>query len=336
MVGLNAEGASAFSTFSRQCAEKGLLQRRNGLTDEDSPDGITDERTLLRFLQANQLDPSKALEQFQQATKFHTENDALRLYDLMSVSDFEDTRLLYPHWTGRCDRYGRPILMLDVSALGKEALMHWRETRNMPLKTGSGFPSTMVQRALVYFDHFTRFVLPLCSAVHGASVTNCVYVVDASSLSMRQAWDVREFAQEISWILATCYPETIYRVYACNISGYCSRLWAILKPFVDPVTAAKIRFLQSSESYSFLKEEIDHANIPSTIGGGHQFDTGMRPDLDEEICQALGWTAPQTDLPPGPLKWTQTEEGKKKAVATGTVEGEPRREEIATLRNPSS
>lgn len=40
------------------------------------------------------MDSSMALEQFQQATKFHTENDAVRLYDLISVSDFEDTRVL--------------------------------------------------------------------------------------------------------------------------------------------------------------------------------------------------------------------------------------------------
>lgn len=40
------------------------------------------------------MDPSRTLEQFQQAAKFHTENDAVSLYDLISVSDFEDTRVL--------------------------------------------------------------------------------------------------------------------------------------------------------------------------------------------------------------------------------------------------
>lgn len=75
----------------------------------------------------------------------------------------------------------------------------------------------MAQRCLVYFDSFTRLVLPLCSAMHREPVTNCVFIVDASSLGVKQAWDVREFARDVSWILTTCFPETIHRVYVSSL-----------------------------------------------------------------------------------------------------------------------
>lgn len=40
------------------------------------------------------MNHADALEQFQKATKFHTDRKALHLYDLISVDDYEDTRKL--------------------------------------------------------------------------------------------------------------------------------------------------------------------------------------------------------------------------------------------------
>ncbi|KAL4801264.1 CRAL-TRIO domain-containing protein [Aspergillus unguis] len=336
--------ASALSTFSALCAEQDLLKLPRGLSEEDVLDGLTDETTLLRFLQANRLQPDKALEQFRQAIEFSAKHDAVRLYDLISEADFEDTRRQYPHWTGRRDRSGRPILMFDMAALGRQGMAHWRETRDLALATieseagsqlgsesGESSESTlksapnMAQRALAYYSHLTRFVLPLCSAVRSQPVTNCVYIVDASSLSMKQAWDVREFARDISWILQTCYPETIYRVYCCNVPGFLARIWSFLKPFIDPGTAAKIHFLRGTEASTVLSQEIAHEDLPANVGGGFQFQTGMLPSLDEPTRKSLEWIGPE-ELPMGPLKWIQTD-GERRAVATGTG----RRVELARL-----
>ncbi|RDW83562.1 SEC14 family lipid-binding protein [Aspergillus mulundensis] len=337
----NGDEASGASTFSKLCADAGLLKRPEGLKDGDAVDGFTDEATLLRFLQANDMDSTKALEQLKQATDFRAKNDAFRIYDRISVPDYEDTRALYPHWTGRCDREGRPILMMDVSALGKEGMGEWRKTKQIPQATLSGpdadpeISPNMPQRALAHFDYFTRFVLPLCSAVQGKPVTSCAYVVDAGPLYMKQAWELREFANDISWILATCFPETIYRIYCCNVPGFLARCWAFLKSFVNPVTASKIQFLTKDNAYDTLRETIEHDNIPTSIGGGFQFETGMLPDLDDQIRRALEWSGSHVDLPPGPIKWIQTAGGDRKAIATGT-DAEQRAVEVATLRAPSS
>lgn len=70
----------------------------------------------------------------------------------------------------------------------------------------------MEQRALAYFDYLTRFVFPLCSALQdrplpSEPVTKAIYLIDGSSICLRQAWNLRDFSQDVSWILATCYPK---------------------------------------------------------------------------------------------------------------------------------
>jgi hypothetical protein len=45
------------------------------------------------------MDPSLALDQLRQATDFHTKNQALGLYDMIDVEDYEDTRRLVRIYT---------------------------------------------------------------------------------------------------------------------------------------------------------------------------------------------------------------------------------------------
>lgn len=76
----------------------------------------------------------------------------------------------------------------------------------------------MLQMASVFHDSFTRLVFPLCSAATdrpspARAVTHSIYLVDASSLGLKQGWHLRSFAQNISWLLSTCYPETIKHVF---------------------------------------------------------------------------------------------------------------------------
>lgn len=47
-----------------------------------------------RFLEARRRDPEDALKQLQEAAKFQADRQVLRLYDLISVKDYEETRKL--------------------------------------------------------------------------------------------------------------------------------------------------------------------------------------------------------------------------------------------------
>lgn len=110
--------------------------------------------------------------------------------------------------------------MIDAAYLNHAAMVKWRRTRTITPSSPDGpAPSAdMAQRALVFHDGLTRFVLPLCTAMTDrpdplVPVTNSVYLVNASCISLKQGWDLKDFAQDVSWILATCYPETIDRIF---------------------------------------------------------------------------------------------------------------------------
>lgn len=105
--------------------------------------------------------------------------------------------------------------MLETVHLDQKAITHWHQTRQL---SGQSSSPDMEQRALAYFDYLTRFVFPLCSALQdrplpSEPVTKAIYLIDGSSICLRQAWNLRDFSQDVSWILATCYPETIDRIF---------------------------------------------------------------------------------------------------------------------------
>jgi hypothetical protein len=50
-------------------------------------------------------------------------------------------------------------------------------------------------------------------------IDSAVYLVDVSKISLKQAWSLRSYAQDISQLLATCYPEVIDRVYVSTPAG---------------------------------------------------------------------------------------------------------------------
>lgn len=114
--------------------------------------------------------------------------------------------------------------MFELSRLDQTAIACWEEARHSSGWTYSQSEEKppakpdMLQLASVFHDSLTRLVFPLCSvATDGpnpaVTITQSIYLVDASSLGLKQGWSLRLFAQNISWLLSTCYPETIKRVF---------------------------------------------------------------------------------------------------------------------------
>lgn len=102
-------------------------------------------------------------------------------------------------------------MILDTSHLDTAAITHWRSTCNPTANSPD-----MAQRVCVFHDTTTRFILPLCSAMQDLPdetkkkpITNCLYLIDVSTVTLKQAWSLADFGREVSWILERCYPETI-------------------------------------------------------------------------------------------------------------------------------
>ena len=155
----------------------------------------------------------------------------LQAYDNIEVEDFEKARGLvskdlalsekplrltpweYPHWSGRRDKRGLPICLFDIERLDSDIITEYQSART----SSSSMSSRALVRALAFYENLTRFIFPLCSAVverpePAKPITSCLYVVDVSGFSMRQAWNPRTYTYDISNLLANNYPEIIDRV----------------------------------------------------------------------------------------------------------------------------
>jgi hypothetical protein len=81
---------------------------------------------------------------------------------------------------------------------------------------------------------------------------------------------------------------------------------------------------------------IDPANIPKKYGGQLEFEYGMPPLLDASILDELTWTnaeyAAKQTFPRGPMRLHEEKDGTLSILTLGSVDGTPRREQIASLQ----
>ncbi|KAJ8122324.1 hypothetical protein ONZ43_g1450 [Nemania bipapillata] len=297
--GLTAYEQQCFQSFIEQCRDGGLLERPTGLSAEDALDGLNDEITLLRFLGARSFDVPGALQQFKEAHAIRNSVKTTEAYNSIDIADFEHLRGIYPHWSVDGPKF---------------AASYHTYTQ-----------AQVTCRAITSLDYLTRFVLPLCSTMADRPnphlpVSNAVYLVDITYVSIRQAWNIRGYAQNITGLLATCYPEVVDKIYLLNAPPSFARIWAFIKSWIDPKTAAKLVIVPSADIMTTLLETIDIECIPERYGGKSTAETGKVPPVDG-LKGLLG----VEELPEGPIKWT-IDQGNRTAVAVGVREGEARRE----------
>ena len=130
--------------------------------------------------------------------------------------------LQYPAWSGRRDKSGQPICLFDVGTLDSKTMAAYKKTSAAmkPLKSELNITdpvSIEVLRASTVYDHLTRFIMPLCSAVPGRpnqerAITKMLILVDMSGIGLMQIWSLRGYIQDLGKLFAINYPEILSRV----------------------------------------------------------------------------------------------------------------------------
>ena len=109
-------------------------------------------------------------------------------------------------------------------------------------------------------------------------------------------------------------------------------MWGWVKNWIDPVTVAKLQLVTPNDVLPVLTSLIDVTNIPKKYGGEFAFEAGMSPLLDDKIRERLTWAQSSDQvLPNGPIQWERSSEGSMVAVAVGSIGGERRRHDFASL-----
>lgn len=235
--------------------------------------------------------------------------------------------------------------MFDIALFDSETIAKYNSSHSAANRT---------QHAVVFHDYLTRFVIPLCVAmpdckVQSPSVTSAVYLVNASSMGIKQAWSLRGYAQAISHLLAVCFPEVVDCCYVrtltflglrIKLTGnkvlhapvYFERIWGMLSKFVDPRTASKLVIVPSGSTLSTLTVRMSIESIPTEYGGEFEYQPGMPPRLDQDILEYFEWKFPGGRLPEGPIKWAEGQDEGRVLLATGSVGGKRRNEILASTK----
>lgn len=122
-------------------------------------------------------------------------------------------------------------------------------------------------KALVYeYEKFLHVRLPACSKAVGHPVETSCTILDLKGVGFKAFWDVKDYVQKTSNIGQNYYPETMGKFYIINSPWGFSTVWGVIKPWLDPVTVAKIS-IPPGDGKKELLAQIPAENLPADLGG---------------------------------------------------------------------
>ncbi|CZT51852.1 related to phosphatidylinositol/phosphatidylcholine transfer protein [Rhynchosporium secalis] len=338
---LSPEEETAFQNFKTLCEEKGCY------TPGES--GTHDDATLLRFLRARRFSVADAFKQFQDTEEWRKANQLDTLYETIDLQQFEETRSLYPQWTGRRDRRGIPVYVFEVKHLNAQTMSAYEKSAKSTSSqaTTDGNTPAKLLRLFALYENLIRFVLPLCTALTDREhprtpITQSNNIVDISGVGLKQFWNLRAHMQDASTLATAHYPETLDRIFIIGAPSFFPTVWGWIKKWFDPITTSKIFILSSADMKKTLESFIDPINIPVKYGGQLKYTFGDPPVFDPAIEKIIKWEGERSEFPQGPMYWKSRQgerlEGRlgeetnaMTAVAVGSVEGKQREEVIGTV-----
>ncbi|KAI7151679.1 CRAL/TRIO domain-containing protein, partial [Hortaea werneckii] len=337
---LNETQQTQLDKFRRLCESKGYYTPAT----EDHP-ATHDDETLLRYLRARKFNPEQAFDQLKDTEDWRKANNLDNLYETIDIDEYEQTRRLYPQWTGRRDKRGIPFYVYEIGQVDAKAVSAYSSDRDNSSSKSKSTTNNTTQaprkmlRLFALYENLCRFVLPLCSLVPDRShsetpISQSSNVVDLSGVGITKFWALRNHMSDASQLATAHYPETLDRIFVVGAPSFFPTVWEYAKRWFDPITVSKIFILSEKNMRSTLEQYVDLDNLPKKYGGNLDWEFGDMPALDPGIVKALDWkeTIEQKGhktLPIGPIRWEYEDENGKKgdlvAKAIGTEKGKPRR-----------
>jgi hypothetical protein len=115
------------------------------------------------------------------------------------------------------------------------------------------------------------------SARHNRPIEKQVIVMDMKNVAMSLDFMALRVFKSTVVIDESCYPERLETLFMINAPFTFSVLWAMIKPWIDPVTVNKFRIIGTNYQDA-LKEAIAEDQIPVEYGG---------------TWEDFGWTYPK-------------------------------------------
>jgi hypothetical protein len=269
------------------------------------PDSKFDDSYLLRFLRARKFDLAKTKEMWVNFIKWRKDNGVDEIGSYV-FSEIEDLKKAWPHGYFRTDKLGRPIYI----------------ERTGQLKLKQLFKVTTEERLIKYwiqsYERLVNHIMPVCSKVRGQRIEQTCTILDlkggSTSIMSKQVYDFVKLASSIG---QNYYPESMGKMFIVNAPLLFSGVWAMMRPWIDEKTRAKIEIIGSKFEAKLL-EIIPAENLPDFLGGKAK-ESEYGPNLTIEQ---------------GP--WVNVPQEPKTISDEGAAEDEERKnetQEIADLKN---
>lgn len=239
-------------------AKEFVLELRGGLSDEVN--ASLSDADVCRFLRARQNDICKATDMITKwwdwwNTPMVNGITPRNILDT-TVDPDEDLYTQHaPHALQGLDKCGRPI--------------YWERT-GMISNTYHN-----IKRVKTVDDLLVRHVrlqeLMLVRSYHSSlarsePIEKIVVINDFKDLCYTPDFSSITYCRRLLQLDQQFYPERLANIVMINAPWFFSTLYALVSPFIDPVTAAKIKIV-GSDYLPLLRELIDDDQIPSELGG---------------------------------------------------------------------
>ncbi|KAG8996503.1 cytosolic factor, phosphatidylinositol/phosphatidylcholine transfer protein [Tulasnella sp. 427] len=212
-----------------------------------------DDALLLRFLRARKFDLPKTKLMWDNYQKWRQEEgvDELLHFDFPEAPE---VMKYYPQYYHKTDKDGRPVYIEQLGKLDLKKL----ETITTQ--------DRLKKRFISQYEQFIHERLPAASKVVGHEVETSCTILDLNGVSLRQFYNVKDYVMTTAAIGQNYYPECMGKFYIINAPYLFSGVWAIIKPWLDEVTVAKIQIISSSGK-DILLQQIPKENLPKEFGG---------------------------------------------------------------------
>ncbi|KAI8243160.1 hypothetical protein K4K57_009862 [Colletotrichum sp. SAR 10_99] len=328
---LNEHEEAQLVAFKKLVEEKGLYK--------PGPPASHDDQTLLRYLRARSWVPADALTQFKDTEEWRAGSDIDTLYHTIELDAYEQSRRLYPQWTGRRDRRGIPLYLFEIKHLDTKAIAAYEKSGKETFSKAKwdGKTPQGLLRLFALYENLTRFNQPFSTQLqdrdfNDTPITLSTNIVDISGVSLKQFWNLKSHMQAASQIATAHYPETLDRIFIIGAPVFFSTVWGWVKRWFDPITVSKIFILSPHEVLPTLEQFIEPRNIPKKYGGQLEFSWGDQPTVDPAWEGVVRWENGHKAFTGRPAVWRETTDGTRvECFGIGCVNGKEQEELIASV-----
>ena len=228
--------AAALEKFKALCASKGYYKP----ADDKTPPTHDDE-TLLRYLRARKFIPQDAFGQFKDTEDWRKENALDKLYETIDIHEYDESRKLYPQWTGRRDKRGIPFYVYEIKSVDSKAVSAYTTSKDSRKQsTNTKVPWKMLKLFALY-ENLCRFVLPMCSAIPDrpnseTPISQSSNIVDLEGVGFTKLWNLRNHMSDASQLATAHYPETLDRIFVVGAPSFFPTIWGWAQRWFDPIT----------------------------------------------------------------------------------------------------